>query len=199
MIQTKTQNSLGILFDGETSHGKITIHGIRIGVQGKRIQPGVFRAPGLEIHRLRCIRGNRSGIGDTGGKRKYYRGIRESKGIRLLGKFSQPQPHRCVFWRVRPVAGGGTYLEFQMLKRLRRTQNEGYGSLVVLRSDLIIDHIVFRNPFVPDTLPDAALGGVEHAAAVQGLLASGGVTGVGQIPDFYIERYRICVYICCDI
>ena len=86
-----------------------------------------------------------------------------------------------------------------MVERLRRTQNEGYGSLVVLGGDLIIDHIVFRNPFVPDTLPDAALGGVEHAAAVQGLLASGGVTGVSQIPDFYIERYRICVYICCDI
>jgi hypothetical protein len=86
-----------------------------------------------------------------------------------------------------------------MVERLRRTQNEGYGSLVVLGGDLIIDHIVFRNPFVPDTLPDAALGGVEHAAAVQGLLASGGVTGVSQIPDFYIERYRICVYIFCDV
>jgi hypothetical protein len=53
-----------------------------------------------------------------------------------------------------------------MVERLQRTQNEGYGSLVILRSDLIIDDIVFRNPFVPDTLPDAALGGVEHAAAV---------------------------------
>ena len=48
-----------------------------------------------------------------------------------------------------------------MVERLQRTQNEGYGSLVILRSDLIIDDIVFRNPFVPDTLPDAALGGVE--------------------------------------
>ena len=65
---------------------------------------------------------------------------------------------------------GGTYPEFQMVERLRRTQDEGYGSLVVLRGDLIIDHIVFRNPFVPDTLPDAALGGVEHAAAVQSCL-----------------------------
>jgi hypothetical protein len=86
-----------------------------------------------------------------------------------------------------------------MVERLQRTQNEGYGSLVILRSDLIIDDIVFRNPFVPDTLPDAALGGVEHAAAVQGLLSPGGVTGVGQIPDFYIEGYRICVYIFCDV
>ena len=86
-----------------------------------------------------------------------------------------------------------------MVERLQRTQNEGYGSLVVLRSDLIIDDIVFRNPFVPDTLPDAALGGVEHAAAAQGLLSPGGVTGVGQIPDFYVEGYRILIYILRDV
>jgi len=84
-------------------------------------------------------------------------------------------------------------------ERLGRTQDEGYGSPVILRSDLIIDHIIFRNPFVPDALPDAALSGVEHAAAVQGLFSPGGVTGVGQITDFYIERYRICVYIFCDV
>ena len=92
VIQAEARDALRIWLYGVAAHGKITIHGILIGVQGKGIQPGVFRAPGLEIHRLRHIRGSCSGIGDAGGKRKYYRGMREPKGILLLGNFTYTHP-----------------------------------------------------------------------------------------------------------
>ena len=92
VIQAEARDALRIWLYGVAAHGKITIHGITIGIQSKGIQPGMLRAPGLEIHRLRCISGNRSGIGDTGGKRKYYRGIRESKGILLLRNFTYTHP-----------------------------------------------------------------------------------------------------------
>ena len=53
--------------------------------------------------------------------------------------------------------------------------------------------------FLQEGEKDAALGSVEHAAAVQGLLSPGGVTGVGQIPDFYVEGYRILICILRDV
>jgi len=92
VIQAEAGDTLRISLYGVAAHGKIPFHGITIGSQSKGIQPGVFRTPGLEIHRLRCIRGNRSGIGDAGGKRKHNRGMREPKGILLLGNFTYTHP-----------------------------------------------------------------------------------------------------------
>jgi len=88
VIQAEARDALRIWLYGVAAHGKITIHGILIGVQGKRIQPGVFRAPRLEIYRLRCISRIRCRIGDAGGKGKHNRGMREPKGILLLRNFT---------------------------------------------------------------------------------------------------------------
>jgi len=192
VIQTKTQDPLGIFFHCEHTHGKIAFHGIVIGRQGKRIQPGMFRTPGLEVRGIRHSGRSGGGVGDTGGKRKGYGCMGETEGVLLFGQFSHAQPDRGIVLRERTIAGGSIHPEIQLVKRFGRTQNEGYGSLVILRSDLIVDHIIFRDPFVPDALPDTTLGGVKHAAAGQSLLAPGGITGVGQIPDFYIERNGVC-------
>ena len=88
VIQAEAGDTLRISLYGVAAHGKIPFHGITIGSQSKGIQPGVFRTPGLEIHRLRCISGICCGIGDAGWKRKYYRGMREPKGILLLRNFT---------------------------------------------------------------------------------------------------------------
>ena len=92
VIQAEAGDTLRISLYGVAAHGKIPFHGITIGSQSKGIQPGVFRTPGLEIHRLRCISGICCGIGDAGGKRKYYRGMREPKGILLLRNFTYTHP-----------------------------------------------------------------------------------------------------------
>ena len=93
----KTKVSKLYEFDGlnkvevkEAGIGSIVaiFHGITIGSQSKGIQPGVFRAPRLEIYRLRCISRIRCRIGDAGGKRKHNRGMREPKGILLLRNFT---------------------------------------------------------------------------------------------------------------
>jgi hypothetical protein len=92
VIQAEARDALRIWLYGVAAHGKIAVHGITIGIQSKGIQPGVFRTPGLEIYRLRCISGIRCRIGDAGGKRKHNRGMREPKGILLLRNFTFTHP-----------------------------------------------------------------------------------------------------------
>ena len=64
---------------------------------------------------------------------------------------------------------------------LRDVCFHGHGAGIVVRGNGQGLDIVFRHTFQPDRLPDAALGRVEHAARLQGLLAPRLCAGVGGV------------------
>ena len=148
-VQEKPPDALCILFAFPLAEGKIAVDGVEalffaLGrADGQIIEEGAVGAPRKEML-----------FGDIQGHFAVPVGLVAAP---VLGDGHAAGPHHGP--EVRRTAG------------LRGMDFHRHGPGVVVRGDGQRINVIFRHPFQPDRLPDAALGRVEHPAGPEGLLA----------------------------
>ena len=150
-VQAEAQHALRIRLTAPLAQGKVAVHGVELfllslcGSHGQVIQKRGIRAPRKEMF-LRDV------------QRHLAVPVR-FVAAPVLGNGHAPGPHHGP--QVHRTAGHGS-MGFH-----------GHGAGIVVRRDRERLDVVFRHTLQPDRLPDAALGRIEHAAGLQGLLAPG--------------------------
>ena len=164
-VQKQPGLSLFIISDTEGPHGKVALDHIFPRFDPQIVQLRVFGAPETGVlHRDPHLQ--------TGGH-----GICVDIFIAL---HSDPDLSAHTFYRFFRIT-------FPYIRLFGEPQRQFNCFLFRVRSDLQMLEIDFRNHFHPDGLPDAALRVVEHAARIEGLLASALVSFIRIIPDQHFQ------------
>ena len=150
-VQAEAQHAPRIRLTAPLAQGKVAVHGVELllpslrGAHGQVIQKRGIRAPRKEMF-LRDV------------QRHLAVPVR-FVAAPVLGNGHAAGPHHGP--QVHRTAGHGSM------------GSHGHGAGIVVRRDRERLDVVFRYTLHPDRLPDAALGRIEHAAGLQGLLAPG--------------------------
>ena len=149
VVQAKAQHAPCVRCTAPLAQGKVAVHGVELfflslrGAHGQVVQKGRVRAPWEEI----LVRN----------MQRHFTVLAGLIAAPVLGNGHTPGAHHRP--QVRRTAG----------RRGMYFHSHGAG-IVVRRNGERLD-VIFRHALQPDGLPDAALGGIEHPAGLQSLLA----------------------------
>ena len=149
IVQAKAQHAPCVRCAAPLAQGKVAVHGVELlflslrGAHGQVVQKGRVRAPWEEI----LVRN----------MQRHLTVLTGLVAAPVLGNGHTPGAHHRP--QVRRAAG-------------RRGMGfHGHRAGIIVRRNGERLDVIFRHALQPDRLPDAALGGVEHPAGLQGLLA----------------------------